>query len=114
MQENMTEEVRKGAGLAALSYVFFLCIFVLVYDKNNQFARYHARQSLVMFISLSACWMLAALLERLWIFHTLGGIINFFGTVIYLIYALIGIFSSLMGLKTRLPLISDVAERLII
>jgi len=116
MDKSVKEEIRKGAGFAALSYVFFLCIFVLIYKKDNQFARYHAKQGLVIFIGLMGCWFLAAVIEHLHllIFSILGGLINVSGTLIYLVCAVIGIFSSLMGAKTKFPIISDIARKLII
>ena len=115
-KESSREEIKKGAGFAALSYVFFLCIFVLIYKKDNQFARFHAKQGLVIFIGLMVCWILAAVIEHLHllIFSILGGLVNVSGTLIYLICAVIGIFSSLMGVKTKFPIISEIAEKIII
>ena len=114
MSEKVTEQIRKGAGFAALSYVFFLCIFVLFYKKDNEFTRYHAKQSLVLFIGLMVCWLSAAVVGHLGILGVLAGLAHAVGTLLYLICAVAGIFSSLMGIKTRFPIISDFADKLVI
>ena len=108
MAEKVNEEVRQGAGYAALSYLFFLCIFVLIYKKDNSFARYHAKQALVLFIGWVVCLIFSIVIPLI------GAIFSVLGTITYLVFMVIGIFSSLMGLKPHFPLITLIAERMVI
>ncbi|MBN2121297.1 MAG: hypothetical protein JW734_09635 [Candidatus Omnitrophica bacterium] len=107
-QNSVTDEVRKGAGLAALSYVFFICICILIYKKDNEFARFHAKQALVLFIGWVICLFLSVAVPFV------GGLFSVSGTIIYLVCLSVGIFSSLMGLRVRFPVITSVAEKMVI
>ncbi len=108
MGGRVNEEVRQGAGFAALAYIFFLCIFVLIYKKNNSFSKYHAKQALVLFIGWVACLFFSVAIP------IIGGIFSVLGTLAYLVFMIIGIFSSLMGLKPKFPIIAQIAERMVI
>ena len=105
MEEKIKHEVRSGAVAAAVSYVFFICIFVLLY-KKNAFSRYHAKQGLVLFLGLIICWALAVVL------HT--GFISGVANILYLICAVTGVFSSLMGKRVKFPVVSEVANKLVV
>ena len=108
MKQSNKEMVKQGAGFAALSYVFFLCIFVLVYKKDNEFARFHAKQALILFIGWMVCLLFSIALPFI------GSIFSVFGTVIYLVCLTVGIFSSLMGQKFKFPVVTNVAQKMVI
>jgi len=108
MADKVSEEVRQGAGYAALAYLFFLCIFVLAYKKDNSFAKYHAKQALVLFIGWVVCLIFSIVIPFI------GAIFSVLGTIAYLVFMVIGIFSSLMGLKPYFPLITSIAEKIVI
>ena len=108
MKEVHKEEVKKGAPFAALSYIFFICIFVLIYKKDNAFARFHAKQALVIFIGEMIFWVLGMVIP------VIGFIFSFFGSLIFLVCSVIGIFASLMGLKIKFPVIAQIAEEMVI
>lgn len=111
MQKGSKEEIKKGAAFAAVSYIFFACIFVLMYKKENKFAQFHAKQALVLFIALVICWFLGAIIPG---FLILGSLLSVFGTMVYLICAAVGIFASLMGIEFKFPLVSDIAKKMVI
>ncbi len=108
MENKVSEEIKQGALGAAVSYIFFICIFVLIKDKRNSFSHYHAKQALVLFLFLIICWVSGMVLP------VLGWLISFFGTISYLICSVIGVFSSLMGRKVSFPVISGIAEKMVI
>ena len=108
MRQSNKEAIKKGAGYAALSYVFFLSILVVIYKKDNEFTRFHARQALVLFIGWMLCIFFSIALP------IIGSIFSVFGTFIYLICLAVGIFASLMGQKVRFPLVSNVADKMVI
>jgi uncharacterized membrane protein len=107
MQKFSNDTVRAGAAAGAFSYIFFVCIFVLMY-KNNEFSRYHAKQALVLFTGLMLCWVLAVIMPFLsFLFYGLG-------TIIYLVCVVAGIFKSLMGKAVVFPVVTTIADKLVI
>ena len=108
MRQSNRDMVKQGAGFAALSYVFFLCIFVVIYKKDNEFARFHAKQALVLFIGWMVCLFFSVAVP------IVGSIFSVFGTVIYLTCLTVGVFSSLMGQRIKFPVVSQVAEKMVI
>jgi uncharacterized membrane protein len=104
------EEIKEGAGLAALSYIFFLWILTFIFKKENRFAHYHARQGLVIFIGEAVCIFLP--------FLPLLGILGVFlyklGMTLFLILSLYGIYSSLTGKLCRIPGVTNIASKLVI
>ncbi len=102
------DEIREGAGLAALSYIFFVCIIVLIFSKNNKFVRFHARQALVVFIFEVFFWFLG------WFIPIIGPLFSFIGSLIFFVYSLLGIFASLLGKAIRFPLITSLASKMVI
>jgi len=104
---NINKDIIEGAPFAALSYILFMCIFVLRYKKGNAFAYFHAKQGLVIFI----------LEIVLWLVYSIIPIIGFFagvGLLILFVFSCIGIFAGLMGKYTKFPLIYGIAEKIII
>lgn len=99
------KEIREGAGLGALSYIFFLWIFVFLFRKNNKFAHHHARHGLVIFVGEVIFAFLAVLF---------GSFFSKLGALLFFVLSLIGIYASLTGKPTRIPVISDIAAKLVI
>lgn len=101
------EVIRKGAGYAAFSYLYFFSIFVLIYKRDNEFVKFHASQSLVIFILEVFLWVLTFFLP----------LINFLVVlcmVLFLFFRVAGVFSSLMGKEIHFPLITKIARKMVI
>ena len=101
------EEIKKGAGLAALSYVFFLWILAFLIKKDNRFTHYHARHGLVIFIG-------EVIFAVLSLIPLIGGIFYVLGIIIFSDLSLYGIYSALTGRLCRIPIVTDIAEKLVI
>ncbi|MCK4809451.1 MAG: hypothetical protein KAS99_00750 [Candidatus Omnitrophica bacterium] len=97
------EEVREGAGFAALSYVFFLWFLTFLFKKNNGFAHYHAKQGLV--ISLG---------EIILAFFSFLPLIYPIGVILFLIVSLYGIYSALTGKLCKIAIVSKIAAKIVI
>ena len=100
------KDIREGAPFAALSYVLFLWIFTFIFQKDNQFARFHAKQGIVIFVGNIVCLFFAfiPLLRALFGFLEL----------ILIVVSLYGMYLSLTGQCERMYLVSDIADRLVI
>lgn len=101
------KEVQEGKFFAVISYVSFLCIISLVLKKDNKFALYHAKQGLVLFVFEVAAFIVS-------IIPLLGWFLGTFGLVIFSLFSIWGILQALMGNYERLPIISDIADKIII
>ncbi len=101
------QEIRDGKFFAVISYVSFLCIIALILKKDNKFALYHAKQGLVLFVMEVAAFILT-------IIPFLGWLIGVFGYALFLIVSLWGIKQSALGIYNRIPVISDVADKVIL
>jgi len=103
----MTEdiEIKEGKIYAVVSYWLFLCILPLILKKDNKFAVFHGKQGLVLFI--------------FWVAGFIFSIIPFLGWVVYrgilfvyLLFCLWGTLQALMGNYARLPIVSDIADKI--
>ena len=101
------QEIREGKFFAIISYVSFLCIITLVLKRTNRFALYHAKQGLVLFVLEVAAFILS-------IIPLLGWLIGVFGYAIFLLVSIWGIIQAALGLYCRIPVISEISEKVII
>ena len=101
------QEIREGKFFALISYVSFLCIITLVLKKSNKFALYHARQGLVLFVLEVGAFILS-------IIPLLGWLIGVFGYALFLLVSVWGIIQASLGLYCRIPVVTDIAEKVIL
>ena len=100
-------EIRDGRFFAIISYVSFLCIISLVLKKDNKFALYHAKQGLVLFVLEVAAFILS-------IIPLLGWLIGIFGYAIFLLISIWGIMQAALGVYCRIPVVSEISEKVIL
>ena len=101
------QEIREGKFFAIISYVSFLCIITLVLKRSNKFALYHARQGLVLFVMEVAAFILS-------IIPLLGWLIGVFGYALFLLVSIWGIMQAAFGIYCRIPVISEISEKVIL
>lgn len=98
------KDIQEGKFFAVISYICFLCIVSLLLKKDNKFALYHAKQGLVLFVFEVACFLFSIIPFLNWIMRT-------FGFAIFVLVSIYGILQSLMGNSSRIPFISDIADK---
>lgn len=101
------KEVQEGKFFAVISYIGFLCIVSLLLKKDNKFAIYHAKAGLVLFVLEVAIFIIS-------IIPILGWLIGMLGMVVCSLFSLWGVLQALMGNYNRFPIISDIAEKIVI
>jgi uncharacterized membrane protein len=101
------QEVHEGKFFAIISYVSFLCIITLILKKDNKFALYHAKQGLVLFVMEAAAFILS-------IIPFLGWLIGIFGYALFLLVSLWGILQAAQGVNGRIPMVTEIAEKVIL
>lgn len=101
------QEIKEGKFFAIISYVSFLCIITLVLKKDNKFALYHARQGLVLFVMEVAAFILS-------IIPLLGWLVGVFGYTLFLLVSLWAILQAALGIYCRIPIITEISEKVVI
>lgn len=99
-------EIKEGAPFAALSYVFCFWILTFILKKDNQFAYFHAKQGIVVFVGEIACTIFAFV-------PVIGALFGFL-LLVFLCFSLYGIYLSLTGKMTLMPIIGDIAQKLVV
>lgn len=108
MPEQFTEkEVREGKFFAVISYVGILCIIALILKKDNRFALYHARQGLVLFVLEVAAVIIS-------IIPLLGWLLGNIGMLAAIIASVWGIILSLRGEASKIPVVSELAGKIVL
>ncbi|MSR77573.1 MAG: hypothetical protein EXS63_05040 [Candidatus Omnitrophica bacterium] len=98
-------DVMDGKFFAAIGYLFFLCFVPLILKKNNQFAQFHGRQALVLFIFEIAAGILKMV-------PALGDLISNVAFVVFGIFSLIAIVKVLMGERWEMPVVYEISNKI--
>jgi len=96
----------EGRTLAIISYLTVLGLiiaFVLNMNRNSKFAKFHIRQSLLIFIS-------SIVVSVLYYIPIFGGVLRFIGVLIIVILTIYGIVTAVEGKEKKMPLIGDYAK----
>jgi len=107
MTNEIDQDIQEGKIFAVVSYWLFLCILPLVLKKDNKFACFHAKQGLVLFIFLVGGFIIN-------IIPFLGWFIFRLVLFIYLLLLLWGTTQALMGKYSRIPIVSKIADKIIL
>jgi uncharacterized membrane protein len=101
------KEIHEGKFFAVISYISFLCIISLLLKRHNHFALYHAKHGLALFVLEVIGFILSVI-------PVLGWVIKVFSLLIFGLFSLWGILQALHGNHSRMPLISTLADNIIL
>lgn len=96
-----SDDIELNRGIASLSYVWFLCLLPLLLRRDSEFAQFHAKQGLVLFV--------------IELVGTIVFWIPIFGWFLYIaviVVSIYGFFKALDGKYWQAPVISRWAERI--
>lgn len=96
------KQVMEGKIFAVLSYLSILCIIPLVLKRDNPFVLSHGKQGLVLFIGEVAVFVVSVILE--WILRP--------SIFVFGVFSLWGIMEALKGQYVRMPVVSDIADKI--
>ena len=102
-QASEDQLITEGKIFAVISYLSIFCIIPLVLKKDNPFVLSHGKQGLVIFVAEVAVFIAHIILGQ-WFLRL--------GMFVLGVFSFIGIIKSLTGEYVRLPLISDVADKI--
>ena len=100
-------DVQEGRFFAVISYISFLCIVALLLKRENKFAVYHAKQGLVLFVFEIVSFILSVIPVFYWLLRTLG-------LFAFILVSLWGMLQALKGKYPRIPIVSKVADKIIL
>ena len=106
------EDIQNNKLMAAFAYMGILVLIPIFAAKESKFARYHARQGLILLtveIIFSACyWMLSLIVLsiswRLYFIIKIAGMASY----VFLVLAVIGISNAVSGRVRKLPVIGNI------
>lgn len=97
-------QVAEGKVFAILAYFSILCIIPLILKKDNDFVLFHGRQGLVIFVGEVAVFIMSVVMP--WIFRP--------GMFILLVLSFFGFIAVLKGHYLKLPIIAEIAGKIIL
>jgi len=106
-ESTQDKDIEEGKFFAVISYISFLCIVTLVLKKDNKFALYHAKHGLVLFVMQVVSFILS-------IIPILGWFIRTIVLAVFILASLWGIFKALMGEYYRFPIVSGLADKIVL
>lgn len=99
-----SKDVSENKAMAAISYLGILFLIPLLAKKDSDFAQYHAKQGMILFIFEIILWIVAMI-------PVLGWILGFVGWIFAFILFILGLVNALNGVKKPLPLIGGFAGK---
>lgn len=91
------KDVNENKALAAISYIWILFLIPLLAKKDSNFAQFHARQGLALFV-LSVIIYAASMIPVIGWF-----LISWLGSILLLVLFIIGLINALSGKCAELP-----------
>ncbi|MFW0862053.1 MAG: DUF4870 domain-containing protein [Candidatus Komeilibacteria bacterium] len=98
---NEKKDIRDNSFLAAIGYIWILCFIPLFLKRNSQFAQFHAKQGLILFIVEILGWLV------FWI-----PLIGWLLFLAILVLAIMGIMNALQGVWWEMPYLGKYAKKI--
>ncbi|MCK4540537.1 DUF4870 domain-containing protein [Candidatus Parcubacteria bacterium] len=99
-EDKPNKDIEENKAIAALSYVWVLCLIPLLTKKKSKFAQFHAKQGLVLFI-----------IEIIGTFIFWIPFIGWTIAVLLLVVAIIGVLKALNGEWWKIPYVYDWSKK---
>lgn len=107
----MAEEIKKDQDVeankivAALSYFWILFLVPLLLKRDSQFAQFHAKQGMVLFI-------IEVVVSFVNIVPLLGQLVWFFASLVFLVVSIVGIIKALNGERWEMPYVYEWSKKI--
>jgi fumarate reductase subunit D len=106
MEENKkdsgnSKDIEENKLIAAIGYVWILCLVPLLLKRDSKYAQFHGKQGLVLFIVEIIGWLVY------WI-----PLVGWFFAMLILVFAIIGFIKALSGEYWEMPIIGGFAKKL--
>lgn len=91
------KDVEENKGIAALSYVWILFLVPLLGKKDSKFAKFHAKQGLILFIIS---------------FATIIPVLGWILFLVLVLVAIVGVVKALSGEWWKIPFVYDLSKKI--
>jgi len=98
-----SKDIENNRVIAALSYIFILCLVPLLLKKNSDFTQFHARQGL----TITVAWFVSWVIGIIPIFIIFSFLIN----IILLVVSVLGVIKTLNGETWEIPFIYEWSKK---
>jgi uncharacterized membrane protein len=95
------KDVEENKIMAAIGYIWILCLIPLFLKRRSAFAQFHAKQGLILFILELIGWLI------FWI-----PLIGFLLYIVVILFAVLGIMSALQGKYWEMPILGKYAKKI--
>lgn len=95
------KDIEENKVIAAIGYIWILCLVPLLLKKNSKFAQFHGKQGLILFIVEIIGWLVYWIPFVGWLFGLL-----------LIIIAVMGILKALAGEYWEIPVIGTLAKKI--
>ena len=109
MENQDQHDIDNNRIVAAIGYVFILCLLPLLGKKESKFAQFHGKQGLVLTIAAVVLWIAGFILAFIPI---LGWLVMFIGWVSLVVLGILGIVNALGGKYWEMPFLGKYAREI--
>ena len=109
MENQDQHDIDNNRIVAAIGYVFILCLLPLLGKKESKFAQFHGKQGLVLPIAAVVLWIAGFILAFIPI---LGWLVMFIGCVSLVVLGILGIVNALGGKYWEMPFLGKYAREI--
>jgi len=106
---NQNNNIKDDNIIAAIGYIFILCLVPLLLKKDSQFAQFHGKQGLVLTVVAVIAWILSMIL---WFIPVIGWLINLVMFITIIVLAVLGILNALKGEYWEMPVLGEFAKKI--
>lgn len=92
--------------IAALSYIWVLCLIPLLTKRSSEYCQFHAKQGLLLFIGSFVVMVLGMIPILGWL------IILPLGWLLIIVFSILGIVNALQGKKWEMPYLGKYAAKI--
>jgi uncharacterized membrane protein len=100
-------EIKEGKIFAVMAYLFILFIIPLTFKKDNEFALFHGKQGLVLFIAEVSAFVIGVL-------PIIGPVIFQTAVFIFGVISIWCIIQVIRGVYVKIPIVSVIAEKIVL
>lgn len=109
MENQDQHDIDSNRIVAAIGYVFILCLLPLLGKKESKFAQWHGKQGLALTIAAVVLWIAGFILAFIPIF---GWLVMFFGWISLVVLGILGIVNALGGKYWEMPFLGKYAKEI--
>ncbi|HCC22770.1 TPA: hypothetical protein DF272_01170 [Candidatus Falkowbacteria bacterium] len=100
-----SKDVEKNKVLAAVGYLGILCLIPLLLARDSQYAKFHGKQGLILFIA-------EVIISLVNVIPILGQVIWLIAFVYFIIMTITGIIKALNGEKWVMPILGHYTDKI--